>query len=95
MASSSVLFLQRAGVLGPAWALAAWGMAGMGGMRHHAGLRLHPEAPSSLLGYQQRRRTAKGGQAGQSHLLQPFRAVRPLNPTRPRQAAEGPRRAAP
>jgi hypothetical protein len=59
-AFSSMLLLQRAGVPAPAWALAAWGTAGMVGMRHQAALRLHPEAPSSLLGHQQHPWTAMG-----------------------------------
>jgi hypothetical protein len=79
MASSSMLFLQRSGVLGPAW------------------------APSSLLGCQQRLRAARG-EAGQDAgtqgptftiLLRPFRAVSPDEGPRPRQAAQGPSRAAP
>ncbi len=43
---------------GPNMAAARMGTAGMVGMRHQAALRLHPEAPSSLLGHQQRPSTA-------------------------------------
>ncbi len=69
MTFSSMLFLQRAGVPAPARALAARGAAGMVGMRRHAGPRLHPEAPSSLLGHQQRLWTAWGRPGGGRLLL--------------------------
>jgi hypothetical protein len=45
------------------------GTAGMVGMRHQAALRLHPEAPSSLLGHQQRPWTAME-EAGQARAWQ-------------------------
>ena len=78
MTFSSMLLLQRQqreGVPAPAWALAARGTVGMVGMRHHAGLWLHPKAPSSLLRHQQCLPTT-GGRMGRSRPGRPDRSAR-------------------
>ena len=62
---------------GPGMGAGREGTARMVGMRHQAPLRLHPEAPSSLLGHQRRPLTA-GGRPDRPRpgRPDPFRAVR-------------------